>query len=112
MLHAFRQEESENGVFGDIAFNPHREWIEKVCKAADITPHLPSWGESQDKIMKDFIDLGVEVVVVAARSDFFGEEILGQKVDPDFIGQLEKLSKTKKSTPCGLGDNGFLQGVR
>ena len=91
----------DGGVFGDIDFNAHREWIEKVCKQADIIPHLPLWGQSQDKIVLDFIDLGFESIVIAARADIFDEAILGRKVDQDFIKYLEELGKTKNITPCG-----------
>ena len=101
MLRAFKQEGIEGGVFGDIDFNPHREWIEKVCRAAGITPHLPLWLENQAKLMREFVDSGFEAIVVAAKADLFGEEVLGQKVDKGFITHLEELSKTKKITPCG-----------
>ncbi len=101
MLRAFRQEGVDGGVFGDIDFNAHREWIDRVCQEVDIIPHLPLWGENQDKIMRDFIDLGFEAVVVAAKADLFGEEILGRTVDLDFIRHLEKLGETKEITPCG-----------
>src|SRR3954468_15718556 len=30
-------------VFGDIDLQPHRDWEEKVCAAAGVTPHLPLW---------------------------------------------------------------------
>ncbi len=101
MLRAFRQEGVDGGVFGDIDFNEHRQWIDRVCQEVDVIPHLPLWGESQDKIMRDFIDLGFEAVVVAAKADLFGEEILGRKVDLDFIKHLEELRETKEITPCG-----------
>src|ERR671916_870566 len=34
-------------VFGDIDLAPHREWEEKVCAAAGVTPHLPLWRENR-----------------------------------------------------------------
>ena len=101
MLRAFKQEGIEGGVFGDIDFNPHREWIEKVCREADITPYLPLWGESQKQLMEEFIDAGFEAIVIAAKAELFGEEVLGQKIDRDFIKHLEEMSQTKPITPCG-----------
>ncbi len=89
------------GVFGDIDFEEHREWIARVCQEVDITPHLPLWKESQDKILRDFIDLGFEAIVVAAKADLFGEEWLGRKIDLDFLDYLSELIKTKEVTLCG-----------
>ncbi len=101
MLRAFRQEGIEGGVFGDIDFDAHRQWVERVCQEVDITPHLPLWGENQHKILRDFISLGFEAVVVATKADLFGEEWLGRRVDPDFIKHLDELRKTKDITLCG-----------
>ena len=101
MLRALKQEGVEGGVFGDIDFNEHRQWVKRVCQEVGLTPHLPLWGERQDKILEEFIRLGFESVVVAARADLFGEEVLGRKVDLNFIKYLEKLGKTKTITPCG-----------
>jgi len=101
MLRAFKQEGVDGGVFGDIDFNEHRKWIDRVCQEVDITPHLPLWGESQEKILRDFINLGFEAVIVVTKSDLFGEEWLGRKVDLDFLKHLDELRETKDITPCG-----------
>ena len=101
MLRAFKQEGIEGGVFGDIDFNAHREWIERVCRKANITPHLPLWEESQDKVLQEFIDSGFEAIVVAAKTDLFDEEVLGQKIDGDFIKSLKELRRSKDITLCG-----------
>ena len=101
MLRRFKQEGIDGGVFGDIDFNEHREWIERVCQETDITPHLPLWEESQDKLLREFVSAGFEAVVVAAKADLFDEEVLGRRVDMDFIEQLEELKETKGITPCG-----------
>ncbi len=61
MLRTFKQEGIEGGVFGDIDFNAHREWIESVCQKADITSYLPLWMESQDKLIREFVDANFEV---------------------------------------------------
>ena len=101
MILGLKREGIKGGVFGDIDLEEHRQWIERVCQQAEITPNLPLWGESQDKIMRDFIDLGFEAVVVVAKAELFGEEVLGRKVDLDFVKYLEKLNETKGITPCG-----------
>ena len=101
MLRAFKQEGVDGGVLGDIDFNEHRKWIDRVCQEVDITPHLPLWGESQEKILRDFINLGFEAVIVVTKSDLFGEEWLGRKVDLDFLKHLDELRETKDITPCG-----------
>lgn len=101
MLLAFKEEGIDGGVFGDIDFNEHRHWIERVCRAVKITPHLPLWGESQDKIMRDFIGLGFEAVVVSTKADRLGEEWLGRRVDLAFLEQLAVLSQTRDITLCG-----------
>ena len=101
MLREFKQEGIAGGVFGDIDFNEHREWIERVCRAADITPHLPLWLESQAQLMKEFISLGFKAVIVATKADLLGEEWLGREISLDVIKDLGELRKTKDITPCG-----------
>ena len=101
MLRSLGEKGIEGGVFGDIDFEVHRQWIDRVCQEAGVTFHLPLWGHSQDEIMRQFVDLGFEAVVVAAKADIFGEEILGRRVDSDFIDYLQELKQVKDITLCG-----------
>lgn len=101
MLRAFKQEGVDGGVFGDIDFNEHRQWIERVCQPVKITPYLPLWGQAQEKVLRDIMDLGFEAVVVTTKAELLGEEWLGRRVDLDFIEQLGELRGTKDITLCG-----------
>lgn len=98
-LKGFKREGITGGVFGDIDFNPHREWIERVCAGAGITPRLPLWQESQQKLMEEFIDAGFKAVVVAVKADILGKEVLGRTVDRKFLAYISGLNKN--ITPCG-----------
>jgi diphthine-ammonia ligase len=98
-LKELHREGVTGGVFGDIDFNPHREWIEKICAPAGITPHLPLWLEDQAKLMDEFITAGYKAVVVAVRADLLGKEALGRIIDKEFLKYIEGLNKG--ITPCG-----------
>ena len=98
---ALKKEGIKGGVFGDIDLEEHREWVDRICQQVDITPHLPLWGLSQEKILRDFIGLGFEAIIVVAKADLFGEEWLGRKVDLDFLSHLSELNKTSGIQPCG-----------
>lgn len=101
MLLALKKEGVTGGVFGDIDLDEHRQWIDRVCHQVDITPYLPLWGGSQNKILRDIIDSGFEAVIVVAKADLFGEEWLGRKVDLDFLSYLFELKQTNKIGLCG-----------
>jgi diphthine-ammonia ligase len=98
-LQEFKREDIGGGVFGDIDFNPHREWIERVCRQAGIVPYLPLWLEDQSKLMEEFIDAGFQALVVAVKADLFGKEVLGRTIDREFLSYLAGLKKD--ITPCG-----------
>ena len=91
ILRGLGREGISGGVFGDIDLDEHRQWIEGVCQPVEITPYLPLWGQSQEKVLSDFIDLGFEAIVVATRADLLGEEWLGRKVDLDFLWRLKQI---------------------
>jgi len=87
------------GVFGDIDFEPHREWITRVCSSVNIMPVLPLWQEHQEDIARNFIEQGFESVVVATRADLMGQEWLGRKYDANFLKELSVYDD--EISPCG-----------
>jgi diphthine-ammonia ligase len=99
MLRFFKSQGITGGVFGDIDFNAHREWIERVCTSAGMTPHLPLWLEDQRKLVEEFIDAGYTAIVVAVKAEILGEEYLGRRLDRLFLDELAGLGRG--ITPCG-----------
>lgn len=86
------------GIFGDIDFNAHREWVEGVCREAGMTAHLPLWLKDQNGLLRDFIDAGFESIIVDTKAELMGEEWLGRKIDNDFV---RDINQRKDITPCG-----------
>jgi len=101
MILEMKKDGVSGGVFGDIDFNAHREWIEKVCRETGINPHLPLWLRSQDELMEEFIKLGFEAVVVAVKTDVLDAGVLGQRLDGKFVKHLREIGKDKDVTICG-----------
>jgi diphthine-ammonia ligase len=99
MLRFFKTQGIAGGVFGDIDFNAHREWIERVCASAGMTPHLPLWLEDQRQLVEELIDLGYVAVVVAVKAELLGPEYLGRRIDRPFLAELAGLNRG--ITPCG-----------
>ena len=87
------------GIFGDIDFEPHLEWITRVCSGAGVMPVLPLWQQHQEDIANSFIDLGYKAIVVATQADLMGEEWLGKKYDKLFLKQLALFND--EISPCG-----------
>jgi uncharacterized protein (TIGR00290 family) len=78
-------------VFGDIALEEHKEWIEKKCRDLGIEAVEPLWGRGCRQILLDFIAAGFAATVVAADSKIFGPEFVGRKVDEALLACLEAL---------------------
>jgi uncharacterized protein (TIGR00290 family) len=98
-LAEIKHEGVETGIFGDIDFIPHLEWIQKVCARASVAPVLSLWQKDQSQLARNFIDLGFVAVIVAVRADLLGPEWLGRKFDQAFLNDIVALNQD--ITPCG-----------
>ena len=99
MLKVFKKDGVEAGIFGDIDFNAHREWVESVCNEVGMKACLPLWLEDQTVLMHEFIDAGFKSVIVAVKAELLGPEFLGRIIDRDFIADIAALNQD--ITPCG-----------
>lgn len=82
---------AEAMVFGDIALEEHKEWIEQKCGSLRIKPVEPLWGRKSRDVFLDFNSAGFEATVVAADSKIFSPQFVGRKVDEDLLKDLEAL---------------------
>ena len=87
-LAALRARGVTDVVFGDIDLAPHREWEEKVCAAAGVTPHLPLWQEDRRALAQEVLDLGYRALVVCTDDRWLAPSFCGRVYDRAFIQSL------------------------
>jgi diphthine-ammonia ligase len=75
-------------VFGDIDLQPHRDWEEKVCAAAGVSPHLPLWQEDRRALADEILDLNYRALVVCTDDRWLGPSFCGRAYDRAFIESL------------------------
>lgn len=78
-------------VFGDIMFDSHREWTERVCAAEGMTAVQPIWGEPTSEIVREFILGGGQACMVTVRPPLLDETWLGRTLTLDLIHELQRL---------------------
>lgn len=83
-------------VFGDIDLQPHRDWEEKVCKAADLEAILPLWQQDRIVLVNEMIENGIETMIVSCNTTM-GENYLGQILTKELALELA----AKGIDPCG-----------
>jgi uncharacterized protein (TIGR00290 family) len=87
-LKALRQRGFEVAVFGDIDLQAHRDWEEKVCELAAITPCLPLWQEPRLELAREVLRRGIRAVVVCTDSRHLDDRFCGRLYDEQFIADL------------------------
>lgn len=78
----------ERAVFGDIDLQAHRDWEERVCAAAELTPVLPLWQRDRRELAYEVIDSGFRCVVVCVDSKHLPDEFCGREYDRSFLADL------------------------
>ncbi|NQT07246.1 MAG: diphthine--ammonia ligase [Candidatus Omnitrophica bacterium] len=81
----------EAGVFGDIDFQEHRDWVERVCGEVGIRPILPLWQRKREELITEFIKTGFKAIVVATQASYLGKEWLGREIDEKFVKDLKSV---------------------
>lgn len=80
----------EGVVFGDIDLEPHREWEEKVCNAANLKTLLPLWQQDRKELVYAMIDNGIKAIIVSCNA-FLGESYLGREITKELVEELENI---------------------
>ena len=65
-------------VFGDILFDEHRRWAERMCEPHGLTAVEPLWGLSTATLLDEWIASGADALIVTARAAFLDPSWLGR----------------------------------
>jgi len=79
-----------HGIFGDIFVESHRQWIQDTARACGFTPVFPLWHRPTGELARAFLRAGFRALVVAARRETPGREILGRELSEDLLEELER----------------------
>jgi diphthine-ammonia ligase len=88
-LHVFKADGIEVGAFGDIDVDSNREWVQRVCNAAEILPYHPLWKRSRRELLDEFINPGFKATVVVVKDEKLSPHFLGKTIDRDTLTQME-----------------------
>ncbi len=77
-------------VFGDIDIESHREWEEKVSKAANLKAVLPLWQGNRRELVLEMIDVGIEAIIVSCN-EVLGPRFLGKIITKELVEELENM---------------------
>ncbi len=84
-------------VFGDIFLEPHKEWVDRVCRDLGIDPIEPLWGMKTETIIEEFVNNGFETIVASGSHELIEKKYIGRPMDREFIEYL----KFRKLDVCG-----------
>jgi uncharacterized protein (TIGR00290 family) len=84
-------------IFGDILFDEHRRWAERMCTNARLTAVEPLWGSSTTDLFHEWIASGSDAVIVTTRAALLDESWLGRRLTADLLPLFEQLGVD----PCG-----------
>lgn len=84
-------------VFGDILFDEHRRWAERMCADHRLVAVEPLFGSSTAALFTDWLNTGGRAVIVAAQSQFLDSGWLGRTLTAEMLPEFERLGVD----PCG-----------
>jgi diphthine-ammonia ligase len=84
-------------VFGDILFDEHRRWAERMCEPHGLTAVEPLWGMSTTALLEEWIASGADAMIVTARAEFLDQTWLGRTLNPQSLSEFTRLGVD----PCG-----------
>jgi diphthine-ammonia ligase len=88
-------------VFGDILFDEHRAWAERLSSGRGLTAVEPLWKESTTDLYREFLASGTRARIVTVRTSKLEESFLGRDLAEGLLDEFI----VRNVDPCGeLGE--------
>lgn len=87
------KDEIDGIVTGALYSDYQKTRIEKICKDLGLTCLSPLWHSDLEKMLKEEIGLGFEIIITGVASEGLDKSWLGKKIDSDLIEKLKELNK-------------------
>jgi uncharacterized protein (TIGR00290 family) len=84
-------------IFGDILFNEHRAWAERLSTGRGLTAVEPLWKQSTTDLYRDFLTSGVHARIVTVRTSTLEESFLGRDLAENLLDEFV----ARNVDPCG-----------
>jgi diphthine-ammonia ligase len=78
-------------IFGDIFFEHHKGWTERVCALEGVTAVQPLWGEPTERLFCEFVGSGGEARIVTVRAERLDASWLGRRLSRELLDELRSL---------------------
>ena len=84
-------------VFGDILFDEHREWAERLSASRGLVAVEPLWKQSTTDLYREFLASGTRARIVTVRESKLDESFLGRDLAEDLLAEFV----ARDVDPCG-----------
>lgn len=95
---ALREIKEEYGIegvcVGAVRSNYQHNIVSKACESLNLQVYAPYWHADHTRLVKEMIDEGFDVIVVAVAAEGLDRSWLGRKLDSEALKELEDLNKT------------------
>lgn len=90
-LAELRADDITHVIFGDILFEEHRKWAERMCEPHGLAAVEPLFGSNTDDLFEEWVSSGACAVIVTARAEFIDDSWLGRPLSRDMAPELKRL---------------------
>jgi len=85
--------EIDGVVTGALYSDYQKTRIEKICKELGLKCLSPLWHSDLEKMLKEEVVLGFEIIISGVAAEGLDRSLLGKKIDLSLIEKLKELNK-------------------